>query len=80
VRAYRGQALVTRTVSFDAVAGPQQVVVADLPSRLVPESLYATGDDNLTIRATRFRASALKDSRGRRCRRSTSRSATPVTS
>jgi len=42
LRVYRGQALITRTVSFDAQAGAQEVTVTDLPEQIVPDSLYAT--------------------------------------
>ena len=58
VRVYQGQALVTRAVSFDAVAGPQQVVVDGLPGRIAPESLHAAGGAKVAIRAVRYRATA----------------------
>jgi len=61
VRVYRGEALVTREVSFAAKPGSQEVVVPGLPEEVVPESLYAAGDERLTIRAVRFRASATQD-------------------
>ncbi len=61
VRVYRGQALVTRTLAFTAVKGAQDLVVADLPERVLPDSLYATGDDRLRVRAVRYRAEAVRD-------------------
>ncbi|NUQ00595.1 MAG: mucoidy inhibitor MuiA family protein, partial [Armatimonadetes bacterium] len=61
VRVYRGQALVTRTVEFTAQAGPQELVVGELPERLLPESLYATGDGGLVVRAVRYRAEAVAE-------------------
>ncbi len=61
VRVYRGQALVTREVPVEAKAGAQEVVVGNLPANVIPESLYATGDDNLTIRAVRYRPTAVED-------------------
>ncbi|MBI5835574.1 MAG: DUF4140 domain-containing protein, partial [Armatimonadetes bacterium] len=61
VRVYRGQALVTRAVPLEARAGAQEVVVGDLPEQVLPDSLYATGDDNLVIRAVRYRATAVTE-------------------
>jgi len=61
VTVYQGQALVTRDVRFEAVQGPQEFTVRELPEMIVPDSLYATGNDNLTIRAVRYRASAVAE-------------------
>ncbi|MBI2301115.1 MAG: mucoidy inhibitor MuiA family protein, partial [Armatimonadetes bacterium] len=61
VRVYRGQALVTRNVAFDAKAGAQELVVSGLPPQVIPETLYATGDDNLVIRAVRLKTTAVQD-------------------
>jgi hypothetical protein len=61
VRVYRGQALVTREVTFEATPGAQEVTVRDLPQQIVPDSLYATGDDNLTVRGVRYRTSAVNE-------------------
>jgi hypothetical protein len=61
VRVYRGQALVTRTVPLAAKEGAQELTVTGLPEQLAPDSLYATGDDNLTIRAVRYRTDAVKE-------------------
>jgi len=60
VTVYRGQALVTRDVQFDAKAGPQELIVTNLPEEIVPESLYATGEGNLAIRAVRHRTTAIE--------------------
>ncbi|MCC7494904.1 MAG: mucoidy inhibitor MuiA family protein [Fimbriimonadaceae bacterium] len=61
VRAYRGQALVTRAVPVQAVAGAQELVVSGLPEQVQPSSLYATGDENLSIRAVRYRQDAVRE-------------------
>jgi hypothetical protein len=61
VRVYRGGALVTREVPFDAKAGPQEVVVGDLPERVVSASLYATGTEGVAIRAVRYRMTAVEE-------------------
>lgn len=58
VRVYQGQALVTRTVQFEAKTGAQDVLVTGLPELIVPDSLYATGAKDLSIRAVRFRMTA----------------------
>lgn len=58
VRVYQGQALVTREVGFEAKAGPQEVLVTDLPDQIVPDSLYAAGGEKVAIRAVRFRMTA----------------------
>ncbi|MBN1421710.1 MAG: mucoidy inhibitor MuiA family protein [Planctomycetes bacterium] len=61
VRVYRGQALVTRAVEFDAQAGAQDVVITALPAAIVPSSLYASGDEGLSIRAVRYRQTAVEE-------------------
>ncbi len=61
VTVYQGQALVTREVRLEAKAGPQEFTVQQLPEMIVPDSLYATGGDGLTIRAVRYRASAVAE-------------------
>jgi len=59
VTVYRGQALVTRDVDINVVAGPQEIVVSPLPERVVPESLYAISDPDITVRAVRYRVTAV---------------------
>ncbi len=61
VTVYQGQALVTREVRLEAKTGPQEFTVQQLPEMIVPDSLYATGGDGLTIRAVRYRASAVAE-------------------
>ena len=58
VRVYQGQALVTRALEFEAKAGPQEVLVSELPELIVSDSLYAVGSEGVDIRAVRFRATA----------------------
>jgi hypothetical protein len=59
VTVYRGQALITREVPVTVKAGGQEIVIDALPENVVPESLFASGDDNLTIRAVRYRTEAV---------------------
>ena len=61
VRVYRGQALVTRSINFTAAAGGQDLVVTGLPQQVVPNSMYATGDGNVVIRAVRYRTEAVSE-------------------
>jgi len=55
VTVYRGQAEVIRVVPAPEEAGALQVVVEALPERVVPDSLYADGDEGVRIRAVRYR-------------------------
>ena len=41
--------------------GLQEVVVTELPERIIPDSLYATGNQVLTIQAVRYRSQAVKE-------------------
>lgn len=61
VTVYRGQAMVTRKVPVDAPPGEVNLVVGELPHRIVPGSLYATGDEALQVRAVRYRQRAVKE-------------------
>ncbi|MEK6701067.1 MAG: DUF4140 domain-containing protein, partial [Planctomycetota bacterium] len=57
VTVYRGQALVTRTVELSGKAGLREIVVTDLPSRVLPGSLYAEGATagGVAVRSVQFR-------------------------
>lgn len=55
VTVYQGQALVTRTISLNQASGLKEVVVTDLPAKVQPGSLYAEGDEGVTIRSVRYR-------------------------
>jgi len=59
VTLYRGQALVTRLIPIEGPAGSQEVVVGNLPEQIVPDSLFAEGNDGIEIRAVRFRTRAV---------------------
>lgn len=59
VTVYRGQALVTRVLELDGRQGPMELVVTELPARVMPESLYASGSEGVMIRAVRFRTRAV---------------------
>lgn len=59
VTVYRGQALVTRTVELAGKAGLREIVVTDLPARVLPGSLYAEGSaggaGGVAVRSVQFR-------------------------
>jgi uncharacterized protein (TIGR02231 family) len=61
VTVYRGQAQVTRRIAIDLPAGTSELVVKDLPSRIVPESLYAQTSGNLKILSVRYREKAVSE-------------------
>ncbi|MEI6541841.1 MAG: mucoidy inhibitor MuiA family protein, partial [Planctomycetota bacterium] len=56
---YRGQALVTRAIDIKAPAGLQEIVVTELPARIVPSSIYAEADDGVEVRSVLFRERAV---------------------
>lgn len=51
---YRGQALVTRTLEVNQ-AGDVELVVEDLPERIIPDSLYAQGEGTARVLSVRYR-------------------------
>ena len=59
VTLYRGQAMVARTVPVAAPAGQVELLVADLPAQVVPESLFAEAGDGIEVRAVRHRTRAV---------------------
>lgn len=61
VTVYRGQALVTRTVKVNLPAGTSELIVTDLPARIVPESLYAQTSGDIKVLSVRYRERAVKE-------------------
>ena len=59
VTVYRGQALVTRLVDVAGPVGLREVVVSDLPARIVPGSLYAESADGAEVRSVLYRERAV---------------------
>jgi len=59
VTVYRGQALVTRTISIDLPPGASELIVKDLPAMIVPESIYAQTSDNIKVLSVRYRQKAV---------------------
>ncbi|MBL7133217.1 MAG: mucoidy inhibitor MuiA family protein [Phycisphaerae bacterium] len=54
VTVYRGQALVARSVAVPKEKGELEIVVPNLPARVVPASLSASAADGVTIRSVRY--------------------------
>jgi uncharacterized protein (TIGR02231 family) len=62
VTLYRGQALVTRSITIDSAKGELVVVVGDLPEQIVAGSLYAEGSQSTQVRAVSYRTKAVEES------------------
>lgn len=60
VTVYRGQALVTRTINAELASGTSELIVGNLPARIIPESLYAQTSENLTVLSVRYRERAVR--------------------
>jgi len=61
VTAYRGQALVTRTINVDLPKGTSEMIVENLPAKIVPESLYAQTTHDIKVLSVRYREKAVKE-------------------
>ncbi len=56
---YRGQALVTRTVTLPADKGQLEIHVGNLPGQIVGSTLHADAGDGVVIRSVRYRTRAV---------------------
>ncbi len=61
VTVYRGQALVTRTISIDLPPGPSELIAGGLPAMIVPESIYAKTSGNTKVLSVRYRERAVME-------------------
>ena len=61
VTVYRGQALVTRTVSVDLPPGASELIVKNLPAMILPESIYAQTSDDTKVLSVRYREKAVRE-------------------
>ncbi len=61
VTVYRGQALVTRTISVDLPPGTSELIVQDLPAMIVSESIYAQTSDSTKVLSVRYRQRAVRE-------------------
>ncbi len=62
VTLYRDQAMVTRRIQTDRMAGNHEIVISDLPENVVADSLFAEGSGQIEIRAVQYRARAVGES------------------
>ena len=62
VTLHRTQALVTRTIDIGGPSGLREIVISELPERIVPGSLFAESDEEIEVRAVQFRARAVGQS------------------
>ena len=60
VTVYRGQALVTRTINVDLPSGTSELIVEGLPTKIVPESLYAQTSGDVKVLSVRYREKAVR--------------------
>jgi hypothetical protein len=61
VTVYCGQALVSRTVEVAGEPGVQEMVIVELPARVLPGSLYAESGESIDVRSLRFRTRAVDE-------------------
>jgi len=61
VTVYRGQALVTRDLKVDLPAGSSEIIVTNLPSQIIPDSIYAQTTGNVKVLSVRYREKAVKE-------------------
>jgi len=61
VTVYRGQALVTRTIRAELGKGTSELVVSNLPGRILSESLYAQAQDGVSVLSVRYRERAVRE-------------------
>jgi len=55
VTVYRGQALVTRLVEVPPPGGLREIIITDLPDRVVPGSIYAESSNGTEVRSILYR-------------------------
>lgn len=61
VTVYRGQALVTRTIEVDLQPGTSELIVDELPARIVSESLHAQTSGKAKVLSVRYREQAVRE-------------------
>ena len=61
VTVYRGQAMVTREVPIELGAGNHEIVVGDLPHKIISDSLYAHATGDVAVLSVLYRERAEKE-------------------
>ena len=57
---YHGQALVTRTIELQTGGGDVELLVENLPERILPESLYAQSNNGIQVLSVRYRVKEIE--------------------
>ncbi len=60
VTVYRDQALVTRTITAQGPSGPLEIVVTNLPAKIIPASLSAESKGNSQVHSLTYRTRAIR--------------------
>ena len=60
VTVYRGQALISRKINLDLPSGTSELIVEGLPSKIVPESLFAQTSGDIKVLSVRYRERAVE--------------------
>lgn len=58
---YRGQALVTRSAALPQGEGDMELLIENLPEKILPESLYAQSDGSVSVLSVRYREKAVSE-------------------
>lgn len=58
---YRGQALVTRSLTIPRAGGEMELLVENLPEKILPESLYAQSDGTFSVLSVRYRERVVRE-------------------
>ena len=58
---YRGQALVTRSLTIPQAGGELELLVENLPEKILPESLYAQSDGTFSVLSVRYRERVVRE-------------------
>src|SRR4030042_601362 len=58
---YRGQALVTRSAAIPQGDGDMELLIENLPEKILPESLYAQSDGSVSVLSVRYREKAVSE-------------------
>ncbi|MDH4203097.1 MAG: mucoidy inhibitor MuiA family protein [Phycisphaerae bacterium] len=57
---YHGRALVTRTIQLEKAGGDVELLVENLPERILPESIYAQAADGIQVLSVRYRVKEIE--------------------
>ncbi|MFC1780744.1 mucoidy inhibitor MuiA family protein [Planctomycetota bacterium] len=61
VNVYRGQALVTRNIEVNLPVETSELIVDNLPTGIIPESLYAVTSGTVKVLSVRYRQQAVRE-------------------